>query len=153
MFITPFAKKIAADKGVDYTSIDGSGPRGRIVAKDVLNSKPKQAESRDQAADRKPEAQSKTQQQAAPAGKFTDSPVSQMRKVIAERLQESKQNVPHYYVTMDIRMDKVMALRKTINEDLKEKISMNDFIIKAASLACKAVPEANSQWLGDKIRK
>lgn len=76
-----------------------------------------------------------------------------MRKVIAERLQESKQNVPHYYVTMDIRMDKVMALRKTINEDLKEKISMNDFIIKAASLACKAVPEANSQWLGDKIRR
>ena len=159
VFITPYARKIAKEKGIDFNNIQGTGPFGRIKSDDIMNAKPQQAQTRSDRPDQqKPSSDRQGQtagRQAAgtPAGKFQDMPLSQMRKVIATRLQESKQQIPHYYVTMEIKMDKLLSLRKTVNEDMKEKISVNDFIIKAASLACKAVPEANSQWLGDKIRR
>lgn len=97
---TPYAKVIAKEKKVDLKSVQGSGPNGRIKADDVLNFKPSA------------QTQSKTQQTSqtapAPGQAFADKPLSQMRKVIAQRLTESKQNVPHYYVTMEILMDKLL---------------------------------------------
>ena len=78
-----------------------------------------------------------------------------MRKIIAQRLTESKQNVPHYYVTVEMEMDKVMKLREVLNKQSEDKykLSVNDFIVKASALALKAVPEANSSWMNDSIRQ
>lgn len=87
------------------------------------------------------------------SGDFEDIKISGMRKVIAARLAESKQTLPHYYETMDIRMGNLMALRSQINSGSENKISINDMIIKAVSLACKDVPEVNSHWMGDFIRR
>ena len=155
---SPYARTIAKEKNIDLSSISGTGPNGRIKAADVLNAKPAQPESQREPSrqnESKKEAPSKGDHKSATTSNkaYVDQPLSQMRKVIGQRLTESKQNLPHYYVTMEIRMDKLISLRKQINEDLKEKISVNDFIIKAAALACKLVPEVNSQWLGDNIRR
>jgi pyruvate dehydrogenase E2 component (dihydrolipoamide acetyltransferase) len=94
---------------------------------------------------------------AAPSGaSYVDIPVSNIRGVIAKRLLQSKQTIPHYYLSVDINVDKILALRKQFNEQLKGegvKISVNDFIIKASALACKKVPEANSSWLDSVIRQ
>ncbi len=94
---------LAADKGIDLSSITGSGPRGRIKAEDVLNAKPQPAKGSQ--GGKRP---SSGQQAPTGSGSYQDQPLSQMRKVIAQRLTESKQNLPHYYVTMEIKMDKLM---------------------------------------------
>lgn len=93
--------------------------------------------------------------QSATGDAFTDIPTSNMRRVIAARLTESKQQVPMYYVTVDINMDKVNKLREVLNKaaDGKYKLSVNDFIIKASALSLKKVPEVNSAWQGDFIRQ
>lgn len=92
-----------------------------------------------------------------PAGAaFVDIPVSNVRGVIAKRLLESKVSIPHYYLTMNCNVDKILELRARYNKDLEKsgkKLSVNDFVIKAAAIACKKVPEVNSAWLGDKIRQ
>lgn len=92
-----------------------------------------------------------------PAGAaFVDIPVSNVRGVIAKRLLESKVSIPHYYLTMNCNVDKILALRAKYNKELEKsgkKLSVNDFVIKAAAIACKKVPEVNSAWLGDKIRQ
>lgn len=92
-----------------------------------------------------------------PAGaSYSDIPVSNIRGVIAKRLMLSKQTIPHYYLSVDINVDKILALRKQFNNQLKGdgvKISVNDFIIKATALACRKVPEANSSWMDSVIRQ
>ncbi len=91
-----------------------------------------------------------------PGAAFVDIPVSGVRGVIAKRLLESKTTVPHYYLTVHCNVDKILKLRARFNKELEKegaKISVNDFVIKAAATACKKVPEANSAWLGDKIRQ
>lgn len=92
-----------------------------------------------------------------PAGaSYMDTPVSNIRGVIAKRLMQSKQTIPHYYLSVDINVDKILALRKQFNNQLKGdgvKISVNDFIIKATALACRKVPEANSSWMDTVIRQ
>jgi len=92
-----------------------------------------------------------------PAGaSYMDTPVSNIRGVIAKRLMQSKQTIPHYYLSVDINVDKIVALRKQFNNQLKGdgvKISVNDFIIKATALACRKVPEANSSWMDTVIRQ
>ncbi|KAF8949140.1 pyruvate dehydrogenase complex dihydrolipoamide acetyltransferase component (E2) [Haplosporangium gracile] len=92
---------------------------------------------------------------ASASAAFTDIPVTNMRKIIAQRLSESKQTVPHYYVTVECEMDKVLKLREVLNKasEDKYKLSVNDFIVKASALALKAVPEANSAWMNDSIRQ
>lgn len=90
---------------------------------------------------------------AAEVGSFIDIENSNIRKVIADRLTFSKQNIPHYYVTVSVNMDNLIKLRTRLNTIAKVKISVNDMIIKAASLACKKVPETNSSWMGDFIRR
>lgn len=91
-----------------------------------------------------------------PGAAFVDIPVSNVRGVIAKRLLESKNNIPHYYLTVTCNVDKILELRARFNKQLEksgQKLSVNDFVIKAAAIACKKVPEVNSAWLGDKIRQ
>ncbi|XP_061178183.1 dihydrolipoyllysine-residue acetyltransferase component of pyruvate dehydrogenase complex, mitochondrial-like isoform X1 [Saccostrea echinata] len=137
---TPYAKKLAAERGVDLSMVTGSGQGGVIQAEDVLRF----------------QAPAVPSPVMAPGAEYTDIELSGMRKTIAKRLLESKQTVPHYYLTIDVNMDGILQLRKELNDILskdKIKLSVNDFIIKASALACKRVPEANSSWQGDFIRQ
>ncbi|MFT5725199.1 MAG: pyruvate dehydrogenase E2 component (dihydrolipoamide acetyltransferase) [Bacteroidia bacterium] len=131
---SPLAKKMAADKGLDINQIDGSGEGGRIVKKDVENFTPS------------------TGSASTGVESFTTIPVSQMRKTIARRLGESKFTAPHFYLTMEIRMDNAIAARKEMNTYSDVKISMNDVIIKAAAAAITRHPKVNASWLGGSIR-
>lgn len=144
---SPLAKKMAADKGIDISKINGSGDGGRIVKSDIDNYKP--AASAPAAT-----ASGKATPAATPAGtvSFDEVPVSQMRKVIAKRLAESKFTAPHFYVTVAIDMDAAVASRAKLNEVSKVKISFNDLVLKACAIALKQHPAVNSSWLGDKIR-
>ena len=136
---SPLAKKIAEDKGIDLSKVQGSGDDGRIVKKDVENYTPsKQANSA----------------VAAYTGveSYTEEPVSQMRKTIARRLAESKFSAPHFYLKMEVEMSKAIESRKAINDVSNVKISFNDMVVKAVAIALRSNPKVNSSWLGDKIR-
>ncbi|MFV8224990.1 pyruvate dehydrogenase complex dihydrolipoamide acetyltransferase [Christiangramia aquimixticola] len=151
IFVSPLAKKMAEDKGIDLSEVEGSGENGRIVKKDIENFKgfAKKAE---------PEAKSKSAEQTTaaaqpytPAGEesFEDRKNSQMRKVIAKRLGESKFTAPHYYLTIEVDMENAMASRQQINEMPDVKVSFNDMVIKASAMALRKHPQVNSQWTGD----
>ncbi|KAL1749072.1 2-oxoacid dehydrogenases acyltransferase-domain-containing protein [Schizophyllum fasciatum] len=151
IFASPIAKKIALEKGIPLAKVKGSGPEGRILREDVEKYKPEAAAGA-----------------GAPAGvsggapavspeEYTDTPLSNMRRVIGQRLLQSKVEVPHYYLTVDINMDKVLKLREVFNKTLAEKdkgakLSVNDFVVKAVGCALADVPEANSAFFGDYIR-
>lgn len=147
---SPLAKKIASDKGIDLAKVAGSGDNGRIVKKDIDNYVPGTAAAAPASAPAKAAATAPS----APAGQvsFEEVPVSQMRKIIAKRLAESKFSAPHFYVTMNINMDKAVESRAKMNEISPAKISFNDMVLKACALALKKHPKVNSSWLGDKIR-
>ena len=140
---SPLARKLAEEKGIDLAFVNGSTENGRIVKKDIESYLPPIVAS----AISTPAASI-----VAPAGSYEDVPVSQMRKVIAKRLSESLLTAPHFYLTMSIRMDKAMELRKQLNEVATVKISFNDMVLKAVAIAIKSNPKVNSSWLGDKIR-
>ncbi len=142
---SPLARKLAAEKGVDLAMVKGSGDHGRIVKRDVDSFNPAIHSSPQPGIATAP---------ATPVGveSFTDTPVSQMRKVIASRLSESKNTAPHFYVTMDIDMDNAIAARKAMNASGEVKISFNDLVVKACALALKKHPVINSSWMGDFIR-
>ncbi|WP_421942115.1 2-oxo acid dehydrogenase subunit E2 [Pedobacter sp.] len=151
---SPLAKKIAKDKGIDLSQVAGSAEGGRIIKKDIENFKPAA-----QAATANTEAASAPAQKAAPViptyvgeEKFTEKPVSQMRKVIAKRLAESLFTAPHFYLTISIDMDNAMTARTAINAVAPVKVSFNDIVIKAVAVALKQHPAVNSSWGGDKIR-
>jgi pyruvate dehydrogenase E2 component (dihydrolipoamide acetyltransferase) len=145
---SPLAKKLAKDKGYDISQISGTGESGRVTRRDVENYKPGSVPA-------------KTGQPAAPIvlpkvvgqESFEEVPVSQMRKTIAKRLAESKFSAPHFYLTMEINMDKAIEARKSINEISPVKISFNDMVIKAVAAALRQHPDVNVSWLGDKMRK
>ncbi|XP_019219552.1 dihydrolipoyllysine-residue acetyltransferase component of pyruvate dehydrogenase complex, mitochondrial isoform X2 [Oreochromis niloticus] len=150
VFVSPLAKKLAAEKGIDLAQVSGSGPDGRITRKDIENFVPPKA------APAAPAAPAFAPAPAAPTGTFTDIPISNIRKVIAQRLMQSKQTIPHYYLSVDVNMDQVLELRKELNAEVKAqniKLSVNDFIIKASALACLKVPECNSSWMDTVIRQ
>ncbi|MEC5174475.1 pyruvate dehydrogenase complex dihydrolipoamide acetyltransferase [Chryseobacterium nepalense] len=146
--ISPLAKKMAQDKGVDINSIQGSGENGRIVKKDIENYQPSAS---------KPAASAPAASPAAQValnfvqGEDTETPNSQVRNVIAKRLSESKFTAPHYYLMVEINMDKAIEARKEINSLPDTKISFNDMIIKATAVALRKHPQVNSSWAGDKI--
>ncbi|AKD54548.1 pyruvate dehydrogenase complex dihydrolipoamide acetyltransferase [Spirosoma radiotolerans] len=163
---SPLAKRIAEEKGINLAQVQGTGPEGRIVKSDVESFVPGTAKAAPAAQPAPPAPQPAAPTQAAPAaapapspaapapaGEYEDVPVSQMRKTIARRLSESLFTAPHFYLTMEINMDKAMELRGTVNGLSPVKVSFNDFVIKAAALALKQHPNVNSSWLGDKIRK
>ncbi len=156
---SPLAKSMAKEAGVNLASIVGSGDNGRIIKKDieaflsggvgVKNPSPKQVEVR------KPLATPKSQVSLLSdeaGGNYEDVPVSQMRKVIARRLGESKFSAPHFYLTIKVRMDKAIETRKKLNEIAETKISFNDLVVKSAAASLRKHPNINSSWLGDRIR-
>ena len=138
---SPLAKKIASEKGIDINQVNGSGDGGRIVKRDIENFSPA--------------SQTKSAVAYTPVGQesFTEENVSQMRKVIARRLAESKFSAPHFYLTIEIDMDNAIAARTSINAQGDVKISFNDFVVKASSMALRKHPAINSSWMGDKIRR
>ncbi|PWT78915.1 MAG: pyruvate dehydrogenase complex dihydrolipoamide acetyltransferase, partial [Bacteroidetes bacterium] len=145
---SPLAKKLAAEKGIDISKVHGSGDGGRIVKKDIDSFVPAAAAAAPAT------AAAPAQKVSAPMGQvsFDEVPVSQMRKVIAKRLAESKFSAPHFYLTMMIDMDKAVESRAKLNEVASVKISFNDIVLKAVAVALKQHPAVNSSWLGDKIR-
>ncbi|MDA1268221.1 MAG: pyruvate dehydrogenase complex dihydrolipoamide acetyltransferase [Bacteroidetes bacterium] len=144
---SPLAKKIASEKGVDIRQVAGSGEGGRIVKKDIETFVPAAAISSSSVA-----APQVTVNLVLGQESFREENVSQMRKIIAKRLAESKYSAPHFYLTMEINMDKAIEARKSMNEFGTAKISFNDLVIKAAAAALRQNPKVNSSWLGDKIR-
>lgn len=162
---SPLAKSMAKEAGVDIASISGSGEHGRVIKRDVeayLESKqsaPAQPSAPAPAAPTAPPPAPEKEAPNVPAFSFTggdqnfeDVPVSNMRKVIARRLGESKFTAPHFYLTVEIDMGKVIEMRKRVNEVAPTRISFNDFVIKAAAAALRQHPAVNSSWLGDTIR-
>jgi len=146
VFASPAAKRVASEKGIDLNLIKaGTGLDGMITSKDVESFTPPVSAS--------PALTSFPQLGGAD---FTDLETSNMRKVIAKRLQESKHQIPHYYLTVECNMDQIIELRKEINSTYEKegvKLSVNDFIIKAVALACKRVPACNSAWQETFIRE
>ncbi len=134
---SPLAKKLAQDKGIDIQNINGSGDNGRIIMRDIENYTPS------------------AQTTSASSGwveSYDEVNVSQMRKTIAGRLAESKFTAPHFYLTMEINMDKAMEAREKMNDYSDVKISVNDMVVKASAVALQKHPAVNSSWLGTKIR-
>lgn len=148
---SPLAKKIAKDKGYDISKITGTGDNGRVTKSDVENYKPS-AEAKPASKDSKGGAPVVLPQVVGKES-FEEAAVSQMRKVIAKRLSESMFTAPHFYVTMEINMDKAVEARKSINEISPVKVSFNDIVLKAVASALRQHPDINSSWQGDKIRK
>lgn len=150
--ISPLAKKMAEDKGIDIHSIKGSGDNGRIVKADIENYKPTAV-----MASETKQVASETKQSvvAMPtnfvAGETTETPNSQVRNIIAKRLSESKFTAPHYYLMVEINMDKAIEARKEINALPDTKVSFNDMVIKATAMALRKHPQVNSTWKADKI--
>jgi len=138
IFISPLAKKLANEKGIDISQINGSGENGRIIKSDIENYT---SSSKD--------VKSKT---FVGVEDFQEVPHSQMRKTIAKRLSESKFGAPHYYLTVEFNMSNAIIIREQYNSIPDTKISYNDIIIKACSLALAANPKLNSQWFEDRIR-
>jgi len=145
--VSPLARQLAREKGIDLNSLIGTGENGRIVKSDV--------ESAGISVSKAPVVAASAPAKAVSAGmaeSFEDVPLSQMRKTIARRLSESLYTAPHFYLTMEINMDKAMEARKSIIEFTGSKISFNDMVIKAVAAALRQHPKVNSSWLGDRIR-
>ncbi len=150
IFASPLAKKIAEDKGINLSDVKGSGDNGRIIKSDVENFVPSAKEVKEAA----PAAEKAMSiPQVVGEESYEEVKVSQMRKTVGKRLSESKFTAPHFYLTMEINMDKAMEARKSINELSPVKISFNDIVIKATAAALRQHPKVNSAWLGDKIRR
>lgn len=161
VFASPLARRIAANKGLDLTTVKGSGPRGRIVKSDVEGAEVITARHADIAETQTPLAK------AAPSGappsnvaalyadrEYTEVALDGMRKTIAARLSVAKQTIPHFYLRRSARLDALLAFRADLNDSLSSsaiKLSVNDFIIKACARALQQVPAANAVWSGDRI--
>jgi pyruvate dehydrogenase E2 component (dihydrolipoamide acetyltransferase) len=165
VFASPLARRLATQAGLDISRIGGSGPHGRIVKSDV-----EAAQASGGAAAQRPSAAQQPAQPTAvtlppvapgaavqlPAlletGEFEAVPLSTMRKVIAQRLQESKQTIPHFYITLDVELDSLLALRKQLNDRREDvKITVNDLLIRACGMALQQVPECNVIWTGNQM--
>lgn len=153
--MSPLAKKTAAERGVNLQEMRGmgTGPNSRIIKDDVVK-----FASQARPTPTTTTAAAAAASVAAPeAGEYVDLPISNMRKVIANRLQESKRNIPHYYLTVECQVDDLLKVRTKLNKRAEKsgeyKLSVNDFIVKAAALAMRKVPEVNSSWQDTFIRQ
>jgi pyruvate dehydrogenase E2 component (dihydrolipoamide acetyltransferase) len=151
--VTPLARRLASSAGIDLSHLGGSGPHGRIVARDVASTP---------SAARVALAEGPTAEQVKAfydPGSYEEIPLDGMRKTIAARLQQAKQTIPHFYLTADITIDRLMAVREEANAAAPKdrdgnpafKLSLNDFIIRALALALQRVPAANAAWAGDRM--
>lgn len=162
IFASPLARRIAAEKGIDLKTVRGSGPHGRIIRADIDSVKAGVKAPGAAAAPTAATAPKAAPVASGPGAKgladaygmeYTEQPNSSVRKVIARRLLESKQTVPHFYLTIECRLDTLLETRKAMNEQGKGafKLSVNDFVIKACANALKAYPAANVAWTDDAI--
>ena len=157
IFASPLARRIAADQGLDLTQISGSGPKGRIVKADVSGAPATASVSAPppMAAASLPSSASAASVEALYQGRsYKTVPLDGMRRVIADRLTEAKQTIPHFYLRRDIQLDTLLKLRSEVNAGLEArgvKLSVNDFIIKACAIALQSVPAANAVWAGDRV--
>ncbi len=154
VFASPLARRIAAQKNIDLKTVKGSGPRGRIVKADIEESNsgtPYQAVT-SMATQIQPTGDQKINEFGMV---YNEIPNNNIKKITAQRLQESKQQVPHFYLTIECRIDELMRTRQIINEQAKGefKLSVNDFVIKACANALKAYPAANVSWTDDAVRQ
>ena len=160
IFATPLARRLAKEKGVDLDSITGSGPHGRIVKNDILDVNPTNFDDNQESLEGSTlrtgvkQVSSSSIMDLYSDREFKEIPLSSMRRTVATRLTEAKQNVPHFYLRKEIVIDELLRVRARINAHLAEKsnkLSINDFIIKACALALQTVPMANAVWAEDKI--
>ena len=160
IFATPLARRLAKEKGVDLDSIIGSGPHGRIVKNDILDVNPTDFDANQESLEGSTlrtgvkQVSSSSIMDLYSDREFKEIPLSSMRRTVATRLTEAKQNVPHFYLRKEIVIDELLRVRARINAHLAEKsnkLSINDFIIKACALALQTVPMANAVWAEDKI--
>jgi pyruvate dehydrogenase E2 component (dihydrolipoamide acetyltransferase) len=147
---SPLAKQIAKEKGISLADVLGTGDGGRIVKRDIDQYVPKATIAATATSTSTPTV---TTSFVAGVEGYTDTPVTQMRKIIAQRLSESKFTAPHFYLKTSIQMDNLLAARKQINASSPVKISINDMMIKAVASSLRLHPEVNSSWLGDVIRQ
>ncbi|CAG8503589.1 4643_t:CDS:2 [Diversispora eburnea] len=142
ILVSPVARKLASERGISLDQVTGTGPKDRIVKADILNWVP-------------PVTKAKEVPASEPISEYTDIPLSNMRKIIAERLSESSQTIPHYFLTIEVDMNKALKLREELNNDSngKYKLSVNDFIIKSSALALMDMPQVNSSWHDTFIRQ
>jgi pyruvate dehydrogenase E2 component (dihydrolipoamide acetyltransferase) len=148
LFASPLVRRLARERGIDLATVRGSGPQGRVVRRD-LDQLPAQAAPQPAAGPARPEPTSA----AAPAAGFEEIPLTGMRRAIARRLTESKSTVPHFYVEAECRVDRLLQLRREVNETAGVRVSVNDFVLKAVALALRDVPQANSTWGETVIRR
>jgi pyruvate dehydrogenase E2 component (dihydrolipoamide acetyltransferase) len=149
---SPLAKQIAKEKGISLSNVHGSGDGGRIVKRDIENYKPSLSSADTSSTSTQPKPVLSSNFVSGVEG-YTDTPVTQMRKIIAQRLSDSKFSAPHFYLKTSIQMDNLMAARKQINATSSIKISINDMIIKAVASSLSLHPVVNSSWMGDFIRQ
>ena len=142
-FISPLAKNLAKEHNIDYKNISGTGPNGRVIKDDILGAASSKGPSIVPPPEQKP-----VEDRAG----YKDVPHTSMRAVTASRLLESKQKIPHFYLSIDCRMDKLLSFRKLLNDIGEVKVSVNDLVIKASALALLKVPEVNSSWTDQAIR-
>ena len=160
VFATPLARRLAREKGIDLGSVTGSGPHGRIVKTDILDLKVSDVDTNQESL-AKSVLRTNVQQASGSSitnlyadREYTEIPLNSMRKTVAARLTEAKQNIPHFYLRKEINIDELLKVRSRMNEHLAEKnnkLSINDFIIKSCALALQSVPTANAIWAEDKI--
>ncbi len=150
IFATPLAKRIAKDKGIDLSAVKGSGPHGRIVKADVENGVSAAPKAAAPGAAATAPALSADEKINAFGQIYTEMPVNNIKRITAKRLVESKTTVPHFYLTIDCRIDELLKVRETLNraagKDAAYKLSVNDFVVKACAMALKAYPAANVSW-------
>ncbi len=142
VFASPLAKKLAEEKGINIHQVHGTGDGGRIVKRDVDHFVPYT-----------PASTTNFSATSSMEESYTDETVSQMRKVIARRLAESKFTAPHFYLTVEVNMENAIAARKVLNAQDGVKVSFNDMVVKAVAMSLKKHPAINSSWLGDVIRR
>ena len=160
VFATPLARRLAREKGIDLGGVTGSGPHGRIVKTDILDLKVSDVDTNQENL-AKSVLRNNVQQASGSSitnlyadREYTEIPLNSMRKTVAARLTEAKQNIPHFYLRKEINIDELLKVRSRMNEHLAEKnnkLSINDFIIKSCALALQSVPTANAIWAEDKI--
>ena len=157
IFASPLARRIAAQKGLDLASLQGSGPKGRIVKADVENATAQPVAAPEEAAAPAAQSASANTVMAMYADReYEEMPLDGMRKIIASRLTEAKQTIPHFYLRREIQIDALLKFRSELNKSLADKgikLSVNDFIIKACAMALQEVPDCNAVWAGDRILK
>lgn len=155
VFASPLARRIAEQKGLDLKLVKGTGPHGRIVKSDVENAKAGAPAASQTAAKSAPTSSGPDAKQLADmlGMEYTEIPNNNIKKVTARRLTEAKQNIPHFYLTVDCVLDNLLAARAAMNEAANGayKLSVNDFVIKANAMALKAYPPANTSWTDDAV--